>query len=35
MEPYPMTVADVSTQVFIFEPKLVFLKVVCETLHLS
>lgn len=35
MEPPPMTVADVSTQVFIFRPKLVFLKVTCEMLHLS
>ena len=35
MEPSPMTVADVSTQVFIFRPKLVSLKVACKMLHLS
>jgi hypothetical protein len=35
MEPSPMTVADVSTQVFILRLKLVFLKVACKMLHLS
>jgi hypothetical protein len=35
MEPSTMNVADISTQVFIFRPKLVFLKLACEMLHLS